>query len=198
MQPLFLPSFAIFPAASASRRGISPGTPRAYPARRQSMAVWNIRALMSSAPPSVTPRENLQRARVLLREARADELFVLDGGKLVGTLSECDIWQHCPTSALVLDDQQTEELLAQFRVGGVMTLHPQVVEPETTLQEAVQLFSQSGRHGLPVVEDGVPIGLLTEERVMQALALLLGEVEQDGVRARDKERPYGTQERRDK
>ncbi|HKA54878.1 MAG TPA: CBS domain-containing protein, partial [Candidatus Binatia bacterium] len=63
------------------------------------MAVWNIRALMSSAPPSVTPRENLQRARVLLREARADELFVLDGGKLVGTLSECDIWQHCPTSA---------------------------------------------------------------------------------------------------
>ena len=150
------------------------------------MAVWNIRSLMSSAPPSITPKEKLRRARVLMREARVDELFVLDGGKLVGTVSESDIWQHSQTSAIVLDDKQAEELLAQFRVGGVMTLHPPVVSPETTLQEAVQLFGQSGRHGLPVVEDGVPIGLLTEERVMQAVALLLGEVEQDEARTRDK------------
>jgi CBS domain-containing protein len=150
------------------------------------MAVWNIRPLMSSAPPTITPKENLRRARVLMREAHVDELFVLDGGKLVGTVSESDIWQHCPTSAIVLDDKQAEELLAQFRVGGVMTLHPRVVAPDTTLQEAVQLFGQSGRHGLPVVEDGVPIGLLTEERVMQAVALLLREVEQDEARTRDK------------
>jgi acetoin utilization protein AcuB len=162
------------------------------------MATWNIRSLMSSVPPSVTPKENLRRARGLLREARADELFVLDGGKLVGTLSERDIWQHCPTSALVLDDHQTEELLAQFRVGGVMALHPPIVAPETTLQEAVRLFGQSGRHGLPVVEDGVPIGLLTEEKVMQAVALLLREVEQDGARAGDKEGPHGAPERRNK
>jgi CBS domain-containing protein len=150
------------------------------------MAVWNIRSLMSSAPPSITPKENLRRARVLMREARVDELFVLDGGKLVGTVSESDIWQHSPTSAIVLDDKQAEELLAQFRVGGVMTLHPPVVSPETTLQEAVQLFGQSGRHGLPVVEEGVPIGLLTEERVMQAVALLLREVEQSDGSGEDK------------
>jgi CBS domain-containing protein len=150
------------------------------------MAVCNIRSLMSSTPPSIHPKENLRRARVLMREAQVDELFVLDGGKLVGTLSEIDIWKHCPTSTIVLDDKQAEELLAQFRVGGVMTLHPPVVTPETTLQEAVQLFGQSGRHGLPVVEDGVPIGLLTEERVMQAVAMLLRAVEQDEARARDK------------
>jgi CBS domain-containing protein len=147
------------------------------------MAGCNIRSLMSSAPPSITPKENLRRARVLMREAHVDELFVLDGGKLVGTVSESDIWQHCPTSAIVLDERQAEELLAEFRVGGVMTLHPPVVAPETTLQEAVQLFGHSGRHGLPVVEDGIPIGLLTEERVMQAVAMLLKEVEQgDGGR----------------
>jgi acetoin utilization protein AcuB len=149
------------------------------------MALWNIRSLMSSAPPSVTPKENLRRARVLMREAQVDELFVLDGGKLVGTLSESDIWKHCPTSAIVLDDKQAEELLAQFRVGGIMALHPPIVAPETTLQEAVQLFGQSGRHGLPVVEDGVLIGQLTEEKVLQAVALLLREVEQNEGRTRD-------------
>ncbi len=150
------------------------------------MAAWNIRPLMSSVPPSINPKESLRRARVLMRAANVDELFVLDGGKLVGTLSESDIWKHCPTSTLVLDDKQAEELLEQFRVGGVMTLHPPVVAPETTLREAVQLFGQSGRHGLPVIEDGVPIGLLTEERVMQAVAALLGEVEQSEASIRDK------------
>jgi CBS domain-containing protein len=150
------------------------------------MAAWNIRPLMSSVPPSINPKENLRRARLLMRAANVDELFVLDGGKLVGTLSERDIWQHCPTSTLVLGDKQAEELLEQFRVGGVMTLHPPVVAPETTLREAVQLFGQSGRHGLPVIEDGVPIGLLTEERVMQAVAALLGEVEQNEASIRDK------------
>jgi CBS domain-containing protein len=150
------------------------------------MTVWNIRSLMSSAPPSVHPKENLRRARVLMREAQVDELFVLDGGKLVGTLSESDIWKHCPTTSLVLDDKQAEELLAQFRVGGVMALHPPVVAPETTLQEAVQLFGHSGKHGLPVVEGGVPIGVLTEERVMQAVALLLTQVEQSDGSKEDK------------
>ena len=150
------------------------------------MAVWNIRPLMSSVPPSINPKESLRRARVLMRAAKVDELFVLDDGKLVGTLNESDIWKHCPTSALVLDDKQAEELLEQFRVGGVMTLHPPVVTPETTLREAVQLFGQSGRHGLPVLENGVPIGLLTEERVMQTVAALLGEVEQNEASLRNK------------
>jgi CBS domain-containing protein len=150
------------------------------------MSVWNIRPLMSNVPPSINPKESLRRARTLMRMAKVEELFVLDDGKLVGTLSEGDIWQHCPTSAVVLDDKQAEELLEQFRVGGVMTLHPPIVTPETTLHEAVQLYGQSGRHGLPVVEDGVPIGLLTEDRVMQTVAAVLGEVEQSEIRARDK------------
>ena len=150
------------------------------------MTVWNIRSLMSSSPPSINPKENLRYARVLMREAQVDELFVLDGGKLVGTLSESDIWKHCPTSTIVLDDKQAEELLGQFRVGGVMTLHPPVVAPETTLQEAVQLFGQSGRRGLPVVENGVPIGSLSEEKVMQAVALVLRAVEQDQIKTSNK------------
>src|SRR6266540_5707377 len=80
------------------------GMPHAYLTRRRSMAAWNIRPLMSSVPLSINPKESLRRARVLMRAANVDELFVLDGGKLVGTLSESDIWKHCPTSTLVLDD----------------------------------------------------------------------------------------------
>jgi CBS domain-containing protein len=108
-----------------------------------------------------------------MRTADVAELLVIDNGRLVGTVSERDIWQHCPTSALLLDGQQADYLLAQFRIGGVMTLHPSVITPETPLSEAAQLLAQSGRSGLPVVEEGTLIGFLRETDVMQALAMLV-------------------------
>jgi acetoin utilization protein AcuB len=112
-----------------------------------------------------------------MRSAKAPELPIVDDGKLVGILSERDIWEHCPTSTVVLDDSQAQELLEHIRVGGVMRLHPAVVTPETPLQEAVRILAQSGRGGLPVVEDGALVGLLMESRVLQALAMLLAEME---------------------
>jgi CBS domain-containing protein len=83
-----------------------------------------IRAWMTAPPPTIGPKESLKRALAVLRTAQVAELLVVENGRLVGMLSERDIWKHCPTSALLLDAQHAEELLAQFRVGGVMALHP--------------------------------------------------------------------------
>lgn len=135
----------------------------------------SIRPWITPAPPTISPKENLKRARGQLRAANVTELLVVDNGKLVGTVSERDIWEHCPTSAVLLDDKHAEELLAQFRVGGVMALHPPVLHPDASLSEAAQVFATSHRSGLPVVEDGLPIGFLTEASVMHAVALVLGQ-----------------------
>jgi acetoin utilization protein AcuB len=121
----------------------------------------------------VGPKENLKQARATMRAANVAELLVVDDGKLVGTVSDRDIWAHCPTSTLVMDDKQANELLEHFRVGGVMALHPPVLRPEASLSEAAKVFADCDRSGLPVVEDGKPIGFLTEASVMHAVALLL-------------------------
>jgi len=142
------------------------------------MADLSIQAWITTPPATVSPKESLRQAREVMRTAKVTELLVVDGGKLVGTVSERDIWEHCPTSALVMDNERAEDLLEQFRVGGVMALHPPVITPDTLLPEAARLLAQSGRSGLPVVADGVPVGFLTEISVMQAIALLLGD---DGV-----------------
>jgi predicted transcriptional regulator len=112
-----------------------------------------------------------------MRSAKVPELLVMDGRVLVGTLSERDIWEHCPTSVVVMDDKQAEELLEQIRVGGVMALHPPTITPDTSLREAAQIFAQSKRSGLPVLDNGALVGLLTEDNVMHAVAMLLGEEE---------------------
>ena len=132
-----------------------------------------IRAWMTSAPPTIGPKESVQRARALLHTAKAVELLVMDNGKLVGMLNERDIWQHCPTSTLMMDEHRVNELLEQFRVGGMMALHPPVLAPDAELAEAAGLFAASGREGIPVIEDGTAIGFLTEARFLQAAELLL-------------------------
>lgn len=137
------------------------------------MSDLSIRTWMTAAPPTIAPKENLKRALALLRTAKVPELLVMDDGRLVGMLNERDIWEHCPTSTLLLDDKRAEELLVQFRVAGVMALHPPVLTPDTLLPDAAQLFAQSGRSGLPIVADGIPVGFLTEASVLQAVALLL-------------------------
>ncbi len=137
------------------------------------MSHSTIRAWMTSIPPTVSPKENVRRARTLLQSAKTVELLVIDNGKLVGMLNERDIWQHCPTSTLMMDDDHVNDLLEQFRVGAVMALHPPVIGPEAQLAEAAALFATSDREGIPVLEDGVPIGFLTEANVMHAASLLL-------------------------
>lgn len=151
------------------------------------MTELNVRPWIEGSPLTIGPKESLRRARVLLRMTKVKELPVMDDGKLVGMLNEHDLWRHCPTSVLVLEEQQAEELLEQIRVGGVMTLHPPVVTPDTSLREAIQLFARSGRRALPVIENGVLTGLLTEESALQAVAAALNEVEQYTTNGRD---PY--------
>ena len=137
------------------------------------MTPLTIRTLMSNIPPTISPKHSVKRALDLMRTADVAELLVMDDGRLVGTVSERDIWRHCPTGTLLLDSQQADYLLAQFRVGGVMTLHPPVITPETPLAEATQLLAQSDRSGLPVIEEGTVVGFLRDTSVMQAFAMLV-------------------------
>ena len=86
------------------------------------MANWSVRDWMNSTPLIIGPKETLRRAHALLQTGNVSELLVVDGGKLVGTLSERDLWNRCPKGTLVLEEQQTDELLAVIQVGGVMII----------------------------------------------------------------------------
>jgi CBS domain-containing protein len=146
-----------------------------FSGRSTHMRDLSIRTWITLDPPTIGPRENLKRARAQMRAANVAELLVVDDGKLVGTLNERDIWEHCPTSTLLMDDKRADELLEQFRVSGVMALHPPTLQPDASLSEAAQVLAARGRSGLPIVEDGKPIGFLTEASVMHAVAMLLGQ-----------------------
>ena len=143
------------------------------------MPHFKVQSFMTPPPPTISPFESLQQAWALMRATHASELLVMDNGKLVGTLSEQDIWRHCPTSAVVLNEQQVEELLGHIRVAGVMALQPPTITLSTPLHEAAERFGQAKGQPLVVIEDGTPIGLLSEATVLQALASFVTQAEQE-------------------
>jgi acetoin utilization protein AcuB len=119
---------------------------------------------MSPLPHSIGRDQPLARAHELMRKHRIRHLPVLDGGVLVGLVSQRDL--HFIET---LRDVDPEEVL----VEEAMTPDPFFVAPETPLREAVVQMAEH-KYGATVVMDGARIvGVLTAVDALRALAELL-------------------------
>jgi tRNA nucleotidyltransferase (CCA-adding enzyme) len=55
-------------------------------------------------------------------------------------------------------------------IGKIMSKHPLLLSPETSLEEAERAFQRYGYEGFPVISDGKVVGLLTRRAVDRALS----------------------------
>ena len=63
-----------------------------------------------------------------------------------------------------------EEVKPAVTVGKIMSKHPLLLTPETTLYEAERVMQRYGYEGFPVIENGKVVGLLTRRAVDRAAA----------------------------
>ena len=82
-----------------------------------------------------------------------------------------------PTSLTPLDEIANQLIKAlpdiiqpSITVGKIMSKHPLLLTPETTLDEAARVMQRYGYEGFPVISDGQVAGLLTRRSVDRALA----------------------------
>lgn len=69
-----------------------------------------------------------------------------------------------------LIDLLPEYVRPAITVAEIMSHHPQVLAPETPVQDAAERMQRYGYEGYPVVRDGRVVGLLTRRAVDRALA----------------------------
>ena len=135
---------------------------------------------------TVTPEDTVSKARVLMREGHVDRLPVVVGRRLVGIVTERDIWERLPVAAVLLAERDADDLLLHMSVGGVMDLEPATVAVSTPLADAARLMRKRGKESLAVVDRGELVGLLTESDVVDGLLVALGAnaapAERDGGR----------------
>jgi CBS domain-containing protein len=129
--------------------------------------------VMSVRLVEVKPNEPVSTAIARMREANVGSVCVCDGPALVGIFTERDLVRIAGEGPYFAD----------VRVEDVMTPRPFTVSPDDDIVAAAALMGEKRIRHLPVVQDGMLLGVIGIRDVMGSLVELVWR-ERDG-HARD-------------
>jgi CBS domain-containing protein len=123
-----------------------------------------VRDLMSREVATLKRNDQLSVADDIMRLARIRHLPVLDDdeARLVGIVSQRDMFRGALARALGYGEHGQRKVLDTLVVKEVMTTDVVTTSPETPLTEAARVMLERKIGALPVVEDGVLVGIITE------------------------------------
>ena len=111
---------------------------------------------MSRSPAWITPNDTLAAAKKLMDAGRFRRLPVVENDKLVGIITERDLRQHWG-------------YLDSTKVDAAMTPDPVTVTPRDRAEDAARIMLQHKIGGLPVVDNGKIVGILSTSDLIRAL-----------------------------
>jgi CBS domain-containing membrane protein len=132
-----------------------------------------VRDLMEREVVTLNADDTLDLADDIMRLGRIRHMPVTGKGKLVGILSQRDLFRAAISSVLQLRPAAEREWLAKIPVREVMTTTVFTVAPTAAAHDAVKLMLEKRIGCVPVLEEGKLVGLLSESDCMRYLARLL-------------------------
>ncbi len=130
---------------------------------------------MTRNPITIEAETPFMEARLILRERHIRHLPVVDGGRLVGVVTDRDLKEAAPSGATTLDVYEMNYLLLKMKVRDLIKRDPITVHPGTAVEDAARLMHDHRIGCLPVVDDaGTLVGLLTETDLLRAMVEILG------------------------
>ena len=119
-----------------------------------------VRAFMTPSPVVIGHDQTLAYAHRVMREHEVRHLPVLDGGRLVGVVSQRDL--HLVETLRDVDPERVT-------VEEAMTPEPFTVHPEAPLAEIARAMADHKYGSAVVVEDGKVVGIFTTVDALRAL-----------------------------
>lgn len=126
-----------------------------------------VREIMMGSPVTLKPDDTLDLASDIMSLGRIRHIPVVDDGRLVGLLSERDLMGTAATEILGLKQKSKSALLKSFQIRDVMRKKVVTVSPDTPIQEAVHLMADKKLGCVPVVSEGVLVGLVTTTDILR-------------------------------
>ncbi len=130
-----------------------------------------VRDLMSRPVRTLQRNDRLSMADALMRTERIRHLPVLDDtGRLAGIVSQRDLFFSGLMRALGYGSTARDRTLGAILVKEVMTEDVVTTTPESPIVVAAQTMVDRRIGCLPVLEDGVLVGILGESDIVSAVA----------------------------
>ena len=139
-----------------------------------------VKEIMHTNPFTIAPSVRCDEAVRMFLEHHVSGAPVVEEGKLVGFLSEKDVFRAMfpdykdfyltPESALDYDRMENEaRSAAECPVADVMSRRPLTAGPETPVLKVGAHMVATGMHHVPVVEEGKVIGLVSRGDIYRAI-----------------------------
>jgi acetoin utilization protein AcuB len=142
----------------------------------------NVATHMSRNPLSVQGDTPVSVARDLMKKEKIHRLPVVDKqGHVIGIVTEKDILYASPSPASTLDVYEIHSLLAKLTVDKVMTKNPLTVNADLPLEEAARIMADNNISGLPVTENRILTGIITESDLFRIFVDLFS-IRRQGIR----------------
>ena len=125
-----------------------------------------VRQCLRSAPVTVPPGCTMTEAAALMGAHGVGSLLVVDGGRLVGIVTDRDITVR----------GVAERLAADTAVEGIMSSDPVTIEGSADIFEAFVAFREAGTRRLPVVEEEDLAGIISVDDLLTSLVMEFGAV----------------------
>jgi CBS domain-containing protein len=111
-----------------------------------------VRDIMSAAPVCMAPTESVSAAAKAMKERGVGTVLVVSGGRLEGLVTDRDI------TVRVLAENRDP---LTTRLGDICTGELALLSPDDDVQHAARLVRERAVRRLPVIADGVPVGVVS-------------------------------------
>ena len=137
-----------------------------------------VRDIMTSPVICVDSLTTVTDAQTLMKDQQIRRVPVIDDGKLVGILTQGDIRGALPSEVTTLNQAELAYLSKQLKVNRVMAREVIVATEAMTLGDAARLLVQYKIGGLPVINDGMVVGMVTESDIFGVVVAMFDKLDQ--------------------
>jgi CBS domain-containing protein len=125
---------------------------------RRTIMERTIRDIIKNQQPITAPAAmSVRQAASVMKQRRIGAMMVVEAGVLVGIFTERDA-----LNGVVAEGRDTQTTT----LAEVMTHNPQTVSPDATFNAALELMHEGRFRHVPVVDNGVPVGMISVRDAM--------------------------------
>lgn len=135
-----------------------------------------VKDRMSTEVKTATMDTSLMEALHMMEEYRIRRIPIMDKTKLVGIVTLSDLNRAAPSAVTSLSVHEINYLLGKTKLKDIVPKKQQVITigSENYIETAAKRMRAHNVGGLPVVDDGRLMGIVTETDIFDALIDILG------------------------
>ncbi len=129
-----------------------------------------VQDIMTRNPHTLEADDVLDLADDLMTMARIRHIPILSGGKLVGIVSQRDLFFSALVKTLGLKQREQKDLMRTIRARELMSRPVITISPGASVKEAARLMGENKIGCLPVVKGKQFVGIVTETDILRYVA----------------------------